>query len=34
MEKIMIGNSLTKSVAIENVATKTCGDHKPSYENL
>jgi hypothetical protein len=34
MEKLMTGNSLTKNVAIENMATKTCGDHKPSYENL
>jgi hypothetical protein len=34
MEKLTNGNSLTKNVVIENMATKTYGDHKPSYENL
>jgi hypothetical protein len=34
MEKLMTRNSLNKNVAIENVATKTSGDHKPGYENL
>jgi hypothetical protein len=34
MEKLMTRNSPKTNVAIENVATKTYGGHRPSYENL